>query len=44
LLFFPISTALLKFLLAGYLCYYGAGELLAGIFGQRLRPAVVLPA
>ena len=36
LLLFPTSAALLKFVLSGYLCYYGAGELLAGIFGQRL--------
>ena len=25
----------LKFVLAGYLCFYGAGELLAGAFGTR---------
>ena len=36
LLLFPTSAALLKYVLAGYLCYYGAGELLAGTFGQRL--------
>ncbi|WP_437820757.1 DUF308 domain-containing protein [Sorangium sp. So ce1078] len=36
LLSLPASAVLLKFALAGYLCYYGAGELLAGIFGQRL--------
>lgn len=36
LLSLPASATLLKFVLAGYLCYYGAGELLAGIFGQRL--------
>ncbi|WP_438020909.1 UDP-2,3-diacylglucosamine diphosphatase [Sorangium sp. So ce315] len=37
LLSLPASAGLLKLALAGYLCYYGAGELLAGIFGQR-RP------
>ncbi len=36
LLLFPASATALKFVLTGYLCYYGAGELLAGIFGQRL--------
>jgi uncharacterized membrane protein HdeD (DUF308 family) len=36
LLLFPTSALLLKFVLAGYLCYYGAGELLAGVFGQRV--------
>ncbi|WP_437641380.1 metallophosphoesterase [Sorangium sp. So ce854] len=35
LLAMPASAVLLKLGLAGYLCYYGAGELLAGIFGQR---------
>ncbi|MGK3993768.1 DUF308 domain-containing protein [Sorangium sp. So ce1024] len=35
LLSLPASAGLLKLALAGYLCYYGAGELLAGIFGQR---------
>jgi UDP-2,3-diacylglucosamine pyrophosphatase LpxH/uncharacterized membrane protein HdeD (DUF308 family) len=35
LLLFPASAALLKIVLAGYLCYYGAGELLAGAFGRR---------
>lgn len=38
LLLLPTSAVLLKFVLAGYLCYYGAGQLLAGIFGQRLPP------
>jgi UDP-2,3-diacylglucosamine pyrophosphatase LpxH/uncharacterized membrane protein HdeD (DUF308 family) len=40
LLFLPASAALLKFAVAGYLCYYGAIELLAGIFGQRHPSAV----
>jgi uncharacterized membrane protein HdeD (DUF308 family)/predicted phosphodiesterase len=31
----PSSAALLKLGVAGYLAYYGTGELLAGIFGQR---------
>ena len=35
LLLLPTSAALLKFVLSGYLCYYGASELLAGVFGQR---------
>lgn len=35
LLFLPASAALLKFAVSGYLCYYGAGELLAGLFGRR---------
>jgi uncharacterized membrane protein HdeD (DUF308 family) len=35
LLLFSTSAALLKFVLSGYLCYYGAGELLAGTFGRR---------
>ncbi len=35
LLLVPASTILLKYAVASYLCYYGAGELLAGIFGQR---------
>ena len=40
LLLFPTSAVVLKVVLSGYLCYYGAGELLAGVFGQRLpRPA-----
>jgi uncharacterized membrane protein HdeD (DUF308 family) len=39
LLLFPTSAALLKFVLSGYLCYYGAGQILAGAFGQR-RPGV----
>jgi hypothetical protein len=44
LLLFPASAVLLKLVLSGYLCYYGAGELLAGIFGQRLpRAAGRLP-
>jgi UDP-2,3-diacylglucosamine pyrophosphatase LpxH/uncharacterized membrane protein HdeD (DUF308 family) len=38
LLLLPTSAVLLKFILAGYLCYYGAGQLLAGVFGQRLPP------
>ncbi|HEX8794657.1 MAG TPA: DUF308 domain-containing protein [Polyangiaceae bacterium] len=38
LLLLPTSAVLLKFVLAGYLCYYGAGQLLAGIFGQRAPP------
>ncbi len=40
LLLFPTSAVLLKIVLAGYLCYYGVGELLAGTFGQRLPRAV----
>ncbi len=40
LLLFPASAVLFKFLLSGYLCYYGAGEILAGIFGQRTPRAV----
>jgi uncharacterized membrane protein HdeD (DUF308 family) len=36
LLLFPTSAVLLKVVLSGYLCYYGAGELFAGIFGQRV--------
>jgi uncharacterized membrane protein HdeD (DUF308 family) len=36
LLFLPASAVLLKLALAGFLCYYGAGQLLAGLFGQRL--------
>jgi UDP-2,3-diacylglucosamine pyrophosphatase LpxH/uncharacterized membrane protein HdeD (DUF308 family) len=44
LLLFPPSAVLLKFVLSGALCYYGAGEILAGIFGQRLpRAAAALP-
>ncbi|XXX82206.1 UDP-2,3-diacylglucosamine diphosphatase [Sorangium sp. So ce134] len=39
LLSLPASAVLLKYALSGYLCYYGAGELLAGIFGQRLPRA-----
>ncbi len=39
LLFFPTTAVLLKFVLVAYLCYYGAGELLAGVFGQRLPAA-----
>jgi hypothetical protein len=35
LLLVPASTSLLKFALSGYLCVYGAEELLAGIFGRR---------
>lgn len=37
LLLLPTSAALLKFAMSGYLCTYGAGEILAGIFGRR-RP------
>ncbi|WP_437603657.1 metallophosphoesterase [Sorangium sp. So ce590] len=45
LLSLPASAVLLKFALAGYLCYYGGGELLAGIFGQRAsRTASLRPA
>ncbi|WP_437873220.1 metallophosphoesterase [Sorangium sp. So ce363] len=45
LLLLPASAVPLKFVLAGYLCYYGAGELLAGVFGQRLpRAAGVRPS
>jgi UDP-2,3-diacylglucosamine pyrophosphatase LpxH/uncharacterized membrane protein HdeD (DUF308 family) len=44
LLFFPTSAVLLKFVLAGYLAYYGAGELLAGIFGRRPRRAAAVEA
>ncbi|WP_437282773.1 metallophosphoesterase [Sorangium sp. So ce375] len=45
LLLLPASAVPLKFVLAGYLCYYGAGELLAGVFGQRLpRTAGVRPS
>src|SRR6185437_5364908 len=40
LLLFPASATALKFVLTGYLCYYGVGELLAGIFGQRLPRGV----
>ncbi|AUX26722.1 hypothetical protein SOCEGT47_072920 [Sorangium cellulosum] len=36
LLMLPASAVLLKLALAGFLCYYGAGQLLAGLFGQRL--------
>jgi UDP-2,3-diacylglucosamine pyrophosphatase LpxH/uncharacterized membrane protein HdeD (DUF308 family) len=36
LLLLPTSAVLLKFILAGYLSYYGTGQLLAGVFGQRL--------
>lgn len=39
LLFFPTTAVLLKFVLVAYLCYYGAGELFAGVFGQRLPAA-----
>jgi uncharacterized membrane protein HdeD (DUF308 family) len=42
LLLVPTSAALLKFVLSGYLCYYGAGEILAGAFGQR-RPFAAQP-
>lgn len=36
LLLSPASAPVLKYALSAYLCYYGLGELLAGIFGQRL--------
>lgn len=39
LLLFPTSAPALKYVVATYLCYYGVGELLAGIFGQRLPRA-----
>jgi UDP-2,3-diacylglucosamine pyrophosphatase LpxH/uncharacterized membrane protein HdeD (DUF308 family) len=35
LLLLPPSAPFLAYVLAGYLCIYGAGELLAGIFGRR---------
>jgi uncharacterized membrane protein HdeD (DUF308 family) len=37
LLFLPptASTVLLADVVAGYLCFHGAGELVAGIFGRR---------
>lgn len=37
LLLLPASTFLLKYALAGYLCYYGVGQLIAAVFGQRQR-------
>lgn len=43
LLLVPTSAVVLKYALAGYLCYYGAGELLAGVFGQRLSRARARP-
>jgi UDP-2,3-diacylglucosamine pyrophosphatase LpxH/uncharacterized membrane protein HdeD (DUF308 family) len=36
LLLWPPSAPLLKYALSGYLCYYGLGQMLAGVFGQRL--------
>ena len=36
LLLFPTSAPLVKYALSIYLCYYGFGEVMAGIFGQRL--------
>jgi UDP-2,3-diacylglucosamine pyrophosphatase LpxH/uncharacterized membrane protein HdeD (DUF308 family) len=36
LLFLPTSAVLLKIALCGSLCFYGTGEIMAGIFGQRL--------
>ena len=36
LLLWPTTAPLLKYVLSGYLCYYGLGEVLAGVFGQRL--------
>ncbi len=35
LLLFPTSAVLLKYGLSGYLCYYGAGQIMAAVFGQR---------
>jgi UDP-2,3-diacylglucosamine pyrophosphatase LpxH/uncharacterized membrane protein HdeD (DUF308 family) len=35
-LLFPTTAPLVKYGLATYFCYYGVGELMAGIFGQRL--------
>jgi uncharacterized membrane protein HdeD (DUF308 family) len=35
LLFLPASAVLLAKVIAGYLCFMGGGELLAGIFGKR---------
>jgi UDP-2,3-diacylglucosamine pyrophosphatase LpxH/uncharacterized membrane protein HdeD (DUF308 family) len=35
LLFLPPSALLLADVVAGYLCFHGAGELFAGIFGRR---------
>jgi UDP-2,3-diacylglucosamine pyrophosphatase LpxH/uncharacterized membrane protein HdeD (DUF308 family) len=39
LLLFPASAVALKVVLSAYLCYYGAGEILAGVFGHRLAAA-----
>jgi uncharacterized membrane protein HdeD (DUF308 family)/UDP-2,3-diacylglucosamine pyrophosphatase LpxH len=39
LLLFPASAVLLKVVLSGYLCYYGTGEICAGVFGQRRERA-----
>ena len=39
----PASAALLEFAVAGYLSYYGLGELLAGVFGQRSESDRILP-
>lgn len=36
LLLWPTSDPVVKYALSGYLCYYGLGEMLAGVFGQRL--------
>jgi uncharacterized membrane protein HdeD (DUF308 family) len=35
LLFLPPSALLLADVVAGYLCFHGAGELFAGLFGRR---------
>ncbi|MFT3773630.1 MAG: metallophosphoesterase [Minicystis sp.] len=45
LLLFPTSAVLLKITVSVYLCYYGAGELLAGLFGPRSlqHPVVASP-
>lgn len=42
LLLWPPSAPLVKYVLAGYLCYYGLGEMLAGVFGQRLPKKAAL--
>lgn len=36
LLLFPSSGPMVKYVLSACLCYYGLGELMASIFGQRL--------
>jgi uncharacterized membrane protein HdeD (DUF308 family)/UDP-2,3-diacylglucosamine pyrophosphatase LpxH len=35
LLFLPPTALLIADVVSGYLCFYGAGELMAGIFGRR---------